>query len=106
MMVEQVTALDKVLYTTKQNHLTKQITYLAVDLIAHGFSGSLKLEAMLMIDLLALVINTMVTTIKNTTQWSRKHAQSRVAGPPIQVVGVALITEVCDHNYSFVEVAF
>ena len=27
-------------------------------------------------------------------------------GPPIQVVGVALITEVCDHNYSFVEVAF
>ena len=25
-------------------------------------------------------------------------------GPPIQVVGVALITEFCDHNYSFVEV--
>ena len=24
--------------------------------------------------------------------------------PPIQIVGVALITEVCDHNYSFVEV--
>ena len=27
-------------------------------------------------------------------------------GPPIQVVGVALITEFCDHNYSFVEVIF
>ena len=27
-------------------------------------------------------------------------------GPPIQVVGVALITEFCDHNYSFVEVVF
>ena len=25
-------------------------------------------------------------------------------GPPIQVVGVALITEFCDHNYSFVEI--
>ena len=25
-------------------------------------------------------------------------------GPLIQVVGVALITEFCDHNYSFVEV--
>ena len=27
-------------------------------------------------------------------------------GPPIQVVGVALITEFCDHNYFFVEVIF
>ena len=27
-------------------------------------------------------------------------------GPPIQVVGVALITEFYDHNYSFVEVVF
>ena len=27
-------------------------------------------------------------------------------GPPIQVVGVVLITEFCDHNYSFVEVIF
>ena len=27
-------------------------------------------------------------------------------GPPIQVVSVALITEFCDHNYSFVEVVF
>ena len=28
-------------------------------------------------------------------------------GPPIQVVGVALITEYCDYNYySFVEVIF
>ena len=27
-------------------------------------------------------------------------------GPPIQVVGVALITEFCVHNYSFVEVIF
>ena len=27
-------------------------------------------------------------------------------GPPIQVVGVALVTEFCDHNYSFVEVVF
>ena len=26
-------------------------------------------------------------------------------GPLIHVVGVALITEFCDHNYSFVEVA-
>ena len=25
-------------------------------------------------------------------------------GPPIQIVGVALITEFYDHNYSFVEV--
>ena len=27
-------------------------------------------------------------------------------GPLIQVVGVALITEFCDHNYSFVEIVF
>ena len=27
-------------------------------------------------------------------------------GPPIQVVGVALIAEFCDHNYAFVEVIF
>ena len=27
-------------------------------------------------------------------------------GPPIQAVGVALITEFCDHNYSFVAVVF
>ena len=27
-------------------------------------------------------------------------------GPPIQVVGVALTTEFCDHNYSFVKVIF
>ena len=25
-------------------------------------------------------------------------------GPPIQVVGVALITEFCDHNFYFIEV--
>ena len=25
-------------------------------------------------------------------------------GPPIQVVGVALIIESCDHNYTFVEI--
>ena len=27
-------------------------------------------------------------------------------GPPIQVVGVALITEFFNHNYSFVEIVF
>ena len=27
-------------------------------------------------------------------------------GPPIQIVGVALITDFCDHDYSFVGVIF
>ena len=27
-------------------------------------------------------------------------------GPPVQIVGAALITEFCGYNYSFVEVAF
>ena len=37
-------------------------------------------------------------------QWSRK--QSRVAGATDTSCGVGLITEFCDHNYSFVEIVF
>ena len=39
-------------------------------------------------------------------QFSRVGSNRVLQGPPIQVVGVALITEFCDHNYSFVEVVF
>ena len=38
------------------------------------------------------------------TPYSGVGSNRMLQGPPIQVVGVALITEFCDHNYSFVEV--
>ena len=37
---------------------------------------------------------------------SRVGSNRILRGPPIQVVGVALITEFYDHYYSFVEVVF
>ena len=41
-----------------------------------------------------------------TYPYSGVGSNRMLQGPPIQVVGVALITEFCDHNYSFVEVIF
>ena len=42
--------------------------------------------------------------LEGSTVLSGVGSNRVLQGPPIQVVGVALITEFCDHNYSFVEV--
>ena len=48
----------------------------------------------------------MVGFVMKVTHSSGVGSNRVLQGPPIQVVGVALITEFCDHNYSFVEVIF